>query len=89
MLCTGAAQVAQLLNGVIYSLFASGLLPMPAEMMFHWNTSAVLQRGVVRPIRRPVSGSMASLTSLCSVLVLVAMPPVFDCSVSCCRGVPA
>ncbi|GIL45245.1 hypothetical protein Vafri_2538 [Volvox africanus] len=42
------------INALVYTAFASGVLTMPPELKFHWNHSHVLQRGVVRPIRRPV-----------------------------------
>ncbi|KXZ51744.1 hypothetical protein GPECTOR_11g190 [Gonium pectorale] len=46
--------LCQAANGLVYALFAARVIPMPPEMTFHWNHSHVLQRGLVRPVRRPV-----------------------------------
>ncbi|KAG2490659.1 hypothetical protein HYH03_011047 [Edaphochlamys debaryana] len=60
----------QVLNGIIYGVFAARLMPMPSEMTFHWNHSHVLQRGLVRPVRRPVRFATHALMLALEVLTV-------------------
>ncbi|GLI66049.1 hypothetical protein VaNZ11_009760 [Volvox africanus] len=72
--CVAGDPMLQGVNALVYTAFASGLLLMPPDMKFHWNHSHVLQRGVVRPVRRPVR-FRTHMRML--ILEVVAVTPAF------------